>query len=202
MQLLISSADEPITPFVDRVRALWRDHGVSTVLVLGGSGDYFEVADLVVAMKRFRPEDVTAQARRIAAEHAAARRPEPAAPLELPTERVVKVSSLDPSRGRKDVRVRTRGTDSITFGRDDIDLSAVEQLVATSQLRAIAEALVWARSHADPEPLLPDLLDAVADLVDARGLDALTGGHRGDLAEFRPVDLAAAINRLRSVVLE
>ena len=129
-------------------------------------------------------------------------RPPPATPLEMPTERVVKVASLDPSRGRKDVRVRTRGTDSITFGRDDIDLSAVEQLVATSQLRAIAEALVWARGHADREPLLPDLLDAVADHVDAGGLDALTGGHRGDLAEFRPVDLAAAINRLRSVELE
>ncbi len=202
MQLLISSDDEPITPFVDRVQALWRDHGVSTVLVLGGSGDYFEVADLVVAMKRFSPEDVTAQARRIAAEHAVARRAEPTAPLELPTERVVKVSSLDPSRGRKDVRVRTRGTDSITFGRDDIDLSAVEQLVATSQLRAIAEALVWARSLADPEPLLPELLDAVEDLVDVDGLDALARGHRGDLAEFRAVDLAAAINRLRSVELE
>jgi len=47
MQALVSAAQEPITPFLRRVRSLFDDAGVSTVLVCGGSGDYFDVADTV-----------------------------------------------------------------------------------------------------------------------------------------------------------
>ena len=41
---------EPIRPFISRVRPLWEEHGVSTILVVGGAGDYFDVADSVVMM--------------------------------------------------------------------------------------------------------------------------------------------------------
>ena len=47
MQALVAADSEPITPFIDRVRELYQEHGVSTVLVMGGSGDYFQVADHV-----------------------------------------------------------------------------------------------------------------------------------------------------------
>ena len=41
---------EPITPFVSRVRGM-REGGISCVLVIGGSGDYLNVADAVIGMK-------------------------------------------------------------------------------------------------------------------------------------------------------
>ena len=66
MQALVPKEAEPITPFVDRVRELHDALGVSTVLVLGGSGDYLDVADTVVAMRRYEPHDVTAEARDVA----------------------------------------------------------------------------------------------------------------------------------------
>jgi predicted ABC-class ATPase len=68
---------EPITPFIDRARELHRDHGVSVVLVVGGSGDYFDVADTVIAMRDFVPHEVTATARRVAEELPTARAPRP-----------------------------------------------------------------------------------------------------------------------------
>ncbi len=46
MQLLVSKDREPITPFIDKVRQLFDEKGVSTVLVMGGSGDYFSVATM------------------------------------------------------------------------------------------------------------------------------------------------------------
>jgi predicted ABC-class ATPase len=49
MQQLIAKDKEPITPFIDKVRQLYTDYGVSTILVMGGSGDYFDVADTVIA---------------------------------------------------------------------------------------------------------------------------------------------------------
>jgi hypothetical protein len=50
------------------------------------------------------------------------------------------------SRGR-DVKVTTRSRQLISFGDEDIDLSAVEQLVEKSQTRAIADALLLMRSR-------------------------------------------------------
>ena len=66
MQELVLKAHEPITPFIDKVRPLYQDYGVSTLLVMGGSGDYFEAADQVIWMNNYRPALVTSQAREIA----------------------------------------------------------------------------------------------------------------------------------------
>ena len=76
MQLLVAKDHEPITPFSDRVRALYEHLGVSTVLVVGGSGDYFDVAATVVAMDKYIPQEATARAQTIAAEN-----PPPPTPL-------------------------------------------------------------------------------------------------------------------------
>jgi predicted ABC-class ATPase len=71
MQALIADEHEPITPFIDRARQLADEHGVSSILVVGGSGDYFDVADHVIAMRDYAPADVTA---RRAASHGSTRR--------------------------------------------------------------------------------------------------------------------------------
>ena len=63
MQALVAKEREPLTPFCDLVRSLHRDHGVSTIVVVAGSGDYFDVADTVVWMDAYRPREVTADAR-------------------------------------------------------------------------------------------------------------------------------------------
>lgn len=69
MQALIAKPQEPITPFIDAVRPLYTERGVSTILVMGSSGDYFDVADTVIAMTNFQPADVTVEARAIAAQY-------------------------------------------------------------------------------------------------------------------------------------
>lgn len=57
---------EPLTPFTDRVRELYEDLTVSTILVIGGSGEYLTPADRVYRMEDFVLRDVTAQAKSIA----------------------------------------------------------------------------------------------------------------------------------------
>lgn len=44
MQELVCGAREPITPFIVKLPALAAQRGVSCVLVIGGSGQYFDVA--------------------------------------------------------------------------------------------------------------------------------------------------------------
>ena len=53
---------EPITPFTDRVREL-SDMGISTILVIGGSGEYLSVADKVYMMDEFLINDATDKAK-------------------------------------------------------------------------------------------------------------------------------------------
>ena len=56
---------EPITPFLSKIKAL-TDLNVSCILVIGGSGDYFSVADTVLCMEDFTCKDVSAEAHSIA----------------------------------------------------------------------------------------------------------------------------------------
>lgn len=69
MQQLVAKDKEPITPFISKVRSLYSQCGVSSVLVIGGAGDYFSVADHVIMMDSYEPRDVTAEAKKIASEH-------------------------------------------------------------------------------------------------------------------------------------
>lgn len=73
MQQLVAVDKEPITPFIAKVRALFERERVSSVLVVGGAGDYFSVADHVIMMDAYAPVDVTSKAKAIAAAHSAIR---------------------------------------------------------------------------------------------------------------------------------
>ncbi len=50
MKALVAPDKEPITAFVRKVRPLFQELDVSTLLVVGGSGDFFTVADAVIMM--------------------------------------------------------------------------------------------------------------------------------------------------------
>lgn len=53
---LVAKEKEPITPFISKVRALFETMKVSSILVIGGCGDYFEVADTVIMMDCYAPK--------------------------------------------------------------------------------------------------------------------------------------------------
>lgn len=63
MQALIQN--EPITPLVSKVRALYTQHGVSTIMVVGGLGDWLSVADNVVAMDYYVPRLITSKVQEV-----------------------------------------------------------------------------------------------------------------------------------------
>lgn len=200
MQALIAKEREPITPFVDKVRQLSADHGVSTVLVMGGSGDYFDMADQVIALDNYIPADVTAAAKAIAAQYRTDRVAEGGQQFGSLTPRRIRPQGIDPSQGKRDVKLKVRSTDEIRFGTEEIDLSAVEQLVEPGQVRAIAAAIVYAQRHyLDGQQPLVQVLAAVMEDVATQSLDCLDDRHRGDLVSFRPLELAAALNRLRTL---
>ena len=200
MQQLIAKDKEPITPLIDKVKQLYTDYGVSTILVMGGSGDYFDVADTVIGMENFHPTELTEKAKAIAKQYATERISEGGKQFGQITPRVPLPSSIDPSRGRRAVKLKVRDVDEVAFGSEDIDLAAVEQIVGAGQLRAIAQAIVYAKeNYLDEKRTIPEILDQVMADIEAEGLDILTDFPQGELALFRRFELAAALNRLRSL---
>ncbi|MEM9005935.1 MAG: ABC-ATPase domain-containing protein [Cyanobacteria bacterium P01_F01_bin.86] len=200
MQALIAKDREPITPFVDKVRQLYDDYSISTILVMGGSGDYFDVADTVIALDDYHPYDVTTEARKVAATYRTDRQTEGGEKFGTLTPRVVLPESIDPRRGKRDVSLKVRATDEIRLGTEAIDLSAVEQLVESGQVRAIAEAIVYAQQqYFDGRRSLAEVLAAVITDIQTEGLDCLDDRLTGELVAFRQQELAAAINRLRTL---
>lgn len=200
MQILVPKEKEPITPFIDRVRAMYEQYGVSTVLVVGGSGDYLDVADTVIAMETFRPHDVTSRASAVAATHPTGRVTEEDGPFDVCLQRRPRTGSVDPRKGRRESSIRTRDIQTVQFGTETLDLTAVEQIVHRTQTRAIGAALDYARRRIiDGRRSLSEILDRVMADIEEEGLDVLDGRRTGELALFRRHELAAAFNRLRSL---
>jgi predicted ABC-class ATPase len=198
VQTLIRREAEPITPLIDRVRDL-AARGISLVLVVGGSGDYFDVADTVIAMEAYRPDDVTDRAREIARGMPSLRRAEARDWAEI-SERVPLPDTIDPSRGHRRVEIRAYAAERVTFGTEPLDLSAVEQLVETAQTRAIARTLAWARgTYIDGKTPLAAALEGIMQELESGGLDLIDDRLVGDYAGFRVWELAAALNRLRTL---
>jgi len=202
MQALVSKDREPITPFVDRVKQIYHELGVSTVLVMGGSGDYFDVADRVILMDHYQPLDVTAKAMRIKEEFRSGRTCEGGESFGGVTHRIPLRESFQAQRGPRQVRIDLKGPRQIIFGTTPIDLERVEQLVDQSQTRALGELIhYYATHHADGRTCLREGLELVTEQLQRVGFDILGPRKAGNLAVPRMQELAAAINRMRTLLV-
>ncbi|MDO4243229.1 MAG: ABC-ATPase domain-containing protein [Actinomyces sp.] len=196
MRTLVSTEREPITPLVDRVGAL-AEAGVSTILVMGGSGDYLDVADRVLLLDSYELHDATAQA---AAVVAAQPRPATALPgFPAPRQRVPLPAPPRVKRGP--VRTRAHGVGALTLDREDIDVSDVAGIVDPGQAEAIAHALrALLERRFDGVSTLSECLEDLEALLNDEGLDALDT-RPAFFVRPRMVDVAAAVNRYRSLAL-
>ncbi|MDO4632108.1 MAG: ABC-ATPase domain-containing protein [Corynebacterium sp.] len=195
MQQLIPAKDEPITPFVQRIRPLFAERGVSTILVAGGSGAFFDVADHVIAMNSYVPSDVTAAAHALAevADDQASTSIFTAQPERRPLRQQ---PERKPAKGA--------GTSEIRYGRQNIDLGAISQLIDAAQTSGLAHAFGHIVEAADGQSDLTELVDDVCRDVNTHGVDALSphNGHPGLFARPRRQEIFAAVNRYRRLEVD
>lgn len=201
MQELVNKGKEPITPFIDKVRSLYNDYRISTVLVLGGSGDYFDVANNIIMMDEYKTFDVTQKAKDLCKKITISRKSEGGQNFGDITYRIIKGESFNAWRGKKE-KFDTKGLHTIIYGKNIIDLAFVEQIIDPSQTRAIANMIkLISDKYIDNSTTLPKLLDKLYTTIEQNGLEYISpyyGKHPGDLALPRKLELACAINRLRT----
>jgi predicted ABC-class ATPase len=199
MQRLVAREWEPITPFIDRVREMHSRLGVSTILVLGGSGDYLDVADQVIMLNNYQVHNVTQRARDIAESIQTSRAREVERPFAAVRKREAEAKSF--ALGARD-KVKSKGLGSVLFGREDIDLSQVEQLVDPSQTRALAAMFRSLSKRMRAGKSIGQVVEELLQEVYAQGLDILSPAADkpvGDLALPRKEEICAAVNRLRTL---
>ncbi|EHZ2589596.1 ABC-ATPase domain-containing protein [Vibrio parahaemolyticus] len=192
MQALVAKGDEPITPLVDRIGQLRDELDISTIIVMGGSGDYLDVANTVIQMHDYQAVDVTEKAKQVIAQHPTQRHNESEESLQTFRPRALNRVALMNILTDGKFRVSTKGKDSLRFGKEFTDLSALEQIESADEVNAIgwlwfqlAQLPGWCNNPAKE----------IEEMLSGEWHASLP--KQGDLAKPRTLDVMAALNRMR-----
>jgi predicted ABC-class ATPase len=199
MQKLVQKGDEPITTFIDKAKQLFSERDVSTILVLGGAGDYFDIADTVIQMITYVPYDVTDKAHEISKTSQAKRISEDEGYPIIPKERIPIPESINPYNDYNKLSIYSKEVNRLNFGKTIIDLTDVEQLIELSQTKAIGQAILYLKKYMDGKTSLKEIINILMLEIERKGLDVISPKISGHFARFRDLELAFAINRLRGL---
>ncbi|KAB8128278.1 ABC-ATPase domain-containing protein [Gracilibacillus oryzae] len=202
MNALVNKKNEPITPFIDRIQQLYDQLNISTIMVMGGSGDYFDVSDDVIMMDQYLPYNVTQETQLIIREYPLFRQADSVNINYRWNERIFLPNSLELKKGNKK-KVQARGLNNIQMGTTTIELSNLEQLVNSSQTNALAEVIRYLDDNhiLNMGMTLKEILDFLDKKISETGLQGLAqypDQHPGDLARPRRFEVAACLNRIRT----
>lgn len=198
MQKVICREEEPITPFIERVRSMYDDLGVSSIIVAGSSGSFFGIADTIIQMKEYVPYDITERAREVVASYPALKQQE-----HFPVSDNMRAPKANQAL-KKDPRLKmkTMGTNEMLLAKDAIELRYLEQLIDPEQTNALAYALKYLElNRMNGSRTVSQLLDDIEALTASKGLSALYDKEyvRSGLAMPRRQEIAACLNRYRKL---
>ncbi len=201
MQRVVSRDMEPIIPFIDRVRELYEEYSISTVLVAGSCGSYFHKADCILQMNRYCPVEITALAKKEAEQFPYTLGSAPEA--EKPD--FYRVVKADQASARDDrIKMKTMGLDGFSINRETVDMRYVEQLADSEQLTALSHMLKYMKCRCfDGHKTVGQAVEALYEEIEKQGFAAFCPGREslpGNLAMPRRQELYAALNRCRELV--
>ena len=196
MQQLVAKDKEPITPFIDVARSLYKERGISTILVAGSSGDFFDIADLVIQMDNYEPFEVTERAKALSKGLVEYNKD---LNIDINFNRVILKGTIE--SGPKGVKIKTLGKDGISINRENIDLRSVEQIVDSEQLNTIGAVMKYVENKLMGKDLtLIEITDKVIEELNKNliNIDNIKGGY-GSFAMVRKQEIICAFNRYRKI---
>lgn len=200
MQKLVSKDKEPITPFIEIVRPLYEQKDISTIIVVGSCGDFFDVANCVIQMDNYDIKDVTKQAKALSSGNIIKRINEKNLKIDILFNRELKAGNIQ--TGEKGIKIKTSGLDTISINKEEINLRSVEQIVDNEQLNAIGSIMKWAEANIMNKGLsLNEMVDNIICQINKNGLISIerVKGGSGSLAIPRKQEILAAYNRYRKL---
>lgn len=196
MQQLVAKDKEPITPYIDVAKSLYKRLGISTILVVGSCGDFFDIADLVIQMDNYEPFEVTKKAKALS-RGIIDRNKE--IEVKISTKRVLQKGTIE--FGPKGVKIKALGVDGISINKENIDLRAVEQIVDSEQLNTIGSFMKYVEMNLMNKNLtVKEAVDRGYEVLQSNliDIDKIKGGY-GSLAMPRKQEIMASYNRFRKL---
>lgn len=203
MAQVITPGEEPITPFISRVRGMYEDLGVSSVIVAGSSGAFFHMADTIIQMKEYVPIDITQKAKEAAAAYEDRGAEDAEDARKFPPFNRKRCPGPDMALRKEDrIKMKAMGTSEISICKENVELRYLEQLKDQEQSMALAYLLKYAQlKMMDGGKDLRQIGDLLEEQLDGSGLESLF--ERGDvssqLARPRKQEILACINRYRKL---
>lgn len=194
---------EPITPFTDRVNELHKTHGVSTILVIGGSGEYLSVADKIYMMEDYLIHDVTEKSKNICNSYnVTSVLPSSANWQQCRTLYSDRFSSYPEGNGTEKLEVSDMGF--VIIGDEKIDVRGLHDIVSPRQLDTLGFMLRYLEVSNNDRKI--DIERKINDLyarIDEEGIDFLYSSFFTTCERFldlpREQELMALINRMRKI---
>ncbi len=203
MQRVVSGDQEPITPYIARIRDLYEKAGISTILVAGSSGAFFHVADTIIQMDAYRPKDVKEKVTLLLPEYPSVDFTVDSATFELPEEdRLFTPGQKQKKRGRGDreerIKTKVMGTDGFSIDRNMVDLRYVEQLIDTEQTAALAAIMKYIVKKETTATPVKKLVSEICTLLENDGMGAFVDGSLScGYAYPRREEIFQMLNRFR-----
>lgn len=198
MQRVVHKDEEPIIPFIGRIRELYDKKGISTILVAGSSGAYFYEADRVIQMKQYVPLDITKEAKaqaNEAGEHTFTENEFQGTAWN----RIVNVSKEIKYGNR--IKTKVFGTYGFSINNEDVELRYLEQLTDTEQTNALCNILLYMmRNVFDGKKSLWACVEEVYASLQKNSFDAINASEDDNLAMPRKQEIFAMINRCREMI--
>lgn len=194
---------EPITPFTDRVNELYKTRGVSTILVIGGSGEYLSIADKVYMMEDYLIRDVTEKSKDICRScNVTAALPAPADWQQSRTLYSDRFTSYPEGSGTEKLEASDMGF--IIIGDERIDVRGFHDIVSPRQLDTLGFMLRYLElTNADRKIDIDKKINDMYKRIDEEGIDFLYSTFFTTCKRFldltRKQELTALINRMRRI---
>lgn len=194
MAKLVSDEKEPITTLLRHIRGIYKTMGISFIIVVGSSGDYLSVADLVLQLDHYKVKDVTKEAKEICEQ------------CKIAGQYAEKeVCMPEFSRKLKPVKharrkLKSMGTDTVLIDRESIDVRYLEQLSESGQTTALAYMMGWILDHVTKEEDIQEFIENMYKLIERKGMAAVIPANysAGHPVLPRKQELYACLNRYRS----
>ena len=200
IQELIPKDKEPIKPFIEKIQSFNKCDGISTILVIGGLGEYFKVADTVLMMDEYKVMDVTEKAKIISEKYNLELK-ESCKKFEVKNRHLNGKICKEIIKDKK-FKIKNRGLDELLFGREVIDIRSIEQLIENGQVLYIGEIInkIFNKENIEHETI-KNIIESINYRIEHENIMDILFRKSGKISVARKYEIAAAINRIRKKII-
>ena len=206
---------DPIIPYTERVNEIYKSLGISTILIIGGSGEYLPVADTIYLIDDYQVVEVTKQAEEIASQFGIkvsdTKKVEPVDKWKQSRELISEGFSTYPPFSKTE-KLEISEVGYIYLGQEKIDISHIYEIISNEQRTTIGFLIRLLANRYGETPFsktvkkrinINDEIDTLYQEIEEKGLDMVYSGFFPGCGRFlalpRKIDLVATIYRMRNI---